>query len=770
MLKHSFIKFFNRENLHKHSLLIKDYAKTLILFLAVFLKLITGILIVVFSFVKVCLVFCYIALKLSLLHILKHFLLLFNSFKEKTSFIFVGVLGASYLTILKLMFLVKGLFFALFIFFKVILITLLIHVPLFIAKSVVYFSKSGGVLFVKLLYFIKATLHKTAILMLKTPSYIKYILLAFKLVLSYLYIRKKHKAFIWRTFKQIGSFLKSFTALMLKALKSTIMLLLEVIKLPFYVLRFIAFVIKDAFYFCKNIKLSDFKRFLILIRVIFIKIILFLVKEIKIILTKVKSMVFISYLVISAVLGKKFVEKKKESLFTRLLHLAFTVLVLVVGILAFYKQPSNFLKYSAKWQDSFSFLAVGSVASHAYENISVLSKTRHYTKNIEIKDGDALGLILVDNNIASADIAKIVSALNEIFSVEKVRVGWVLKLQLSSSLLYGGYNKLEKMHLPIDNSYNVVVSRNVNTDDYSILKEERVLSRHYLRKNIVVQTSLYEDAVKNNISPAIISQAIKILSWDIDFQREVGKGNELEIVYSCMFDQYDTELFCEDLVFLDFSSPNRHVNMFKYKSNYYLKDGTSARKSLLRTPIDGARLSSKFGPRRHPVLGYTKMHKGIDFAARTGTPIYAAGDGTVRVSGWSDTFGYNVMIKHNASVETRYAHMNKIHPNARTNKRVKQGDIIGYVGTTGRSTGPHLHYEMIVLGKQVNPLTISLPANDKIAGDDLGYFLDYVNNINHVRLKMPFSGKMNKQEFESFVPFDSFHAENNENKTENSPL
>ena len=161
--------------------------------------------------------------------------------------------------------------------------------------------------------------------------------------------------------------------------------------------------------------------------------------------------------------------------------------------------------------------------------------------------------------------------------------------------------------------------------------------------------------------------------------------------------------------------------------DYFGADGTSTRKTLMKTPIDGARISSGFGMRRHPVLGYTKMHKGMDFAASVGTPIYAAGDGKVEYAGRFSSYGNYVRISHNSKLKTAYAHMLRLA--VKVGARVKQGQIIGYVGTTGRSTGPHLHYEVMVNSKQVNPNSVDLPTGEQLVGKDLRRFKSFVNTV-----------------------------------------
>ena len=163
--------------------------------------------------------------------------------------------------------------------------------------------------------------------------------------------------------------------------------------------------------------------------------------------------------------------------------------------------------------------------------------------------------------------------------------------------------------------------------------------------------------------------------------------------------------------------------------DYFGPDGISIKRTLMKTPINGARMSSGYGKRKHPVLGYTKMHKGVDFAARTGTPIFAAGDGVIEKAGWFSSYGKYIRIRHNSQLKTAYAHMSKIRSNVKPGTRVTQGQVIGYVGTTGRSTGPHLHYEVIKNGRQVNPRSVNLPTGEELTGEEKAKFKTVVSDF-----------------------------------------
>ena len=251
-----------------------------------------------------------------------------------------------------------------------------------------------------------------------------------------------------------------------------------------------------------------------------------------------------------------------------------------------------------------------------------------------------------------------------------------------------------------------------------------------------IDNSLYLSADAMDVPDAVTVELIRIYSWAIDFQRDIRRGDKFEILY----EQYQTEdgQIVPNKGNIRYSTlllGDRPYSMYRYETldgrvDFFEPDGRSIRKALMKTPIDGARLSSGYGTRTHPVLGYKKMHKGLDFAAPRGTPIYAAGDGVIERMGPFSSYGNYVRIRHREGLKTAYAHMKGFKRGLRSGSRVKQGDVIGYVGTTGRSTGPHLHYEVHVNGAKVNPRTVKLPTGEKLKGQDLVAFKEMIGAVN----------------------------------------
>lgn len=235
-----------------------------------------------------------------------------------------------------------------------------------------------------------------------------------------------------------------------------------------------------------------------------------------------------------------------------------------------------------------------------------------------------------------------------------------------------------------------------------------------------IDSSLYKASKKAGMSDQVFNTFVQVLSFSVDFQREVKKGDHFEALFETKRDLISGKTkFGPELYYISMTLSGDLIEYFRHEHRdgtvgWYDRAGNSASRTLMRTPVNGARLSSGYGKRKHPILGYSKMHKGLDFAAPTGTPIMAAGSGIVEFSGWNGSYGKYVRIRHNSTYKTAYAHMSRIKPGITPGQRVKQGEIIAYIGSTGRSTGPHLHYEILVNDRKVNPLTVRLPAGKSI--------------------------------------------------------
>ena len=248
------------------------------------------------------------------------------------------------------------------------------------------------------------------------------------------------------------------------------------------------------------------------------------------------------------------------------------------------------------------------------------------------------------------------------------------------------------------------------------------------KKNVVVEgiitNNLYSSAVKSGMEPNIIVEFARIFGFEVDFQRDIRKGDRFVVMYERYLDDRRKKIKTGKILYANLNVNNQNIKLYRFgkKNNYDFYDnrGRSIRKALMKTPINGAKLSSSFGKRKHPILGFTKHHNGTDFAAPKGTPIMASGDGTIIKAGWCGAGGRCVRIRHNSSYTTGYGHMSKIA--TRTGRRVKQGQIIGYVGSTGQSTGPHLHYTVSYNKKFINSQKLKLPSGKILKGEQRKLF------------------------------------------------
>ena len=335
-----------------------------------------------------------------------------------------------------------------------------------------------------------------------------------------------------------------------------------------------------------------------------------------------------------------------------------------------------------------------------------------------IKNNDTIEKILKNFNIRNIDIKNISLKLRQkkLSSIYSGR-----KLSIIYKKLNDGGNTVINLLFPINNTNSIEVRR--SQDDFLI--KENILKLY--KKEVVVKNgiknNLYSAAIDAKIEPNIIIEFARIFGFEVDFQRDIRKEDWFEIYYEKFIDDNGKVRDTGKIIYASMFVNGGEINLynFKYKNNdleYYDIKGKSITKSLMKTPINGARLSSAFGMRKHPILGYNKMHRGTDFAAPSGTPIMASGTGTVTRARWCGGGGNCVKIKHNSTYETIYAHMKSFAKGIKEGRKVKQGQIIGYVGSTGLSTGPHLHYEVIVNGKKVNSQKLKLPSGKILKGEE----------------------------------------------------
>ena len=332
-----------------------------------------------------------------------------------------------------------------------------------------------------------------------------------------------------------------------------------------------------------------------------------------------------------------------------------------------------------------------------------------------IKNNDSIEKILKKYNIKQADIKNISNKLKQ-KELSNIYSGRELTLIFKNLEKKG--NTVVNLLFPINNTTSVEVRKVQN----NFIVKERIL-KLYKKETVVKNTikdNLYSSATEVGIEPNIIIEFARIFGFEVDFQRDIRKGDWFEIYYEKFEDDNKKIRDTGKIIYASMYVNNEEINLYNFEYNneeeYYDIKGKSITKSLMKTPINGARLSSSFGMRKHPILGYNKMHRGTDFAAPSGTPIMASGSGTVTRARWCGGGGNCVKIKHNSTYETIYAHMKAFAKGIKEGRKVKQGQTIGYVGSTGLSTGPHLHYEVIVNGKKVNSQKLKLPSGKILKG------------------------------------------------------
>jgi len=335
--------------------------------------------------------------------------------------------------------------------------------------------------------------------------------------------------------------------------------------------------------------------------------------------------------------------------------------------------------------------------------------------NYIIKNNDTIEKILRNFKIKNIDIKNISAKLKE-KKLSNIYSG--RKLSLIYKKLENNTNTVVNLIYPVSNTSSIEIRK---TQNNFVVKENilQLYKKEVVARNIITN-NLYSSAVNVDIEPNIIIEFARIYGFEVDFQRDIRKGDWFEILYEKFVDDNNKVRDTGKIIYASMYVNGEEINLYNFKYNkieeYYNIKGKSITKSLMKTPINGARLSSSFGMRKHPILGYNKMHRGTDFAAPSGTPIMASGSGTVTRARWCGGGGNCVKIKHNSTYETIYAHMKAFAKGIKEGRKVRQGQIIGYVGSTGMSTGPHLHYEVIVNGKKVNSQRLKLPSGKTLKG------------------------------------------------------
>ena len=364
------------------------------------------------------------------------------------------------------------------------------------------------------------------------------------------------------------------------------------------------------------------------------------------------------------------------------------------------------------------------------ENVYLKKSISYFFNNLEpkfkkiehkVQPGETFDNILKGYSVEEREISEIKKKLQKKVNLNKLNTNQKVKFVINQA-----NNIIKEFTFQLSTTEKIYLTRNTKTDQFNQKIIVTKLKKKILYKENVILQSLYKSAIEKKISANIIIEFARIYGFQIDFQRDIRKRDSFQILYEVFVDDNGKILENGNIIFanLRLTGENNELYFFDKKDSegHYDKNGKSIKKALMKTPINGARLSSPFGMRKHPIDGFNKMHRGTDFAAPMGTPIMASGDGVVKKAGWCGGGGNCVVIKHNSTYQTVYAHMSKFASGIRSGVRVKQGQTIGYVGSTGKSTGPHLHYEVIVNGKKINSQKLKLPSGKILKGDDRKVF------------------------------------------------
>jgi murein DD-endopeptidase MepM/ murein hydrolase activator NlpD len=333
-----------------------------------------------------------------------------------------------------------------------------------------------------------------------------------------------------------------------------------------------------------------------------------------------------------------------------------------------------------------------------------------------VKKGQSLNSILTDAGASQQEIFEISKVLKKFINLKTINTNQVFEI-----LTHKDTGEIIRLTINLDNINSLHVFK--KDKEFVANKIEKVLYKKTTLAEGMINSSMYQAAEKEKIDPEVIVNFAGIFGFEIDFQRDIRRGDIFQIVYDKYVDD-DGELQKNgDIIYAYMKNNGREIALYRFVDQkgipgYYRTNGKSIEKALMKTPINGARLSSTFGMRKHPILGYNKMHRGTDFAAPTGTPIMASGSGIIEQVGWNGAYGKYIRIKHNSKYKTAYAHLNGYARGIKKGAKVRQGQIIGYVGSTGRSTGPHLHYEVLVNGKRMNSQRLKLPSGRTLRGED----------------------------------------------------
>ena len=414
------------------------------------------------------------------------------------------------------------------------------------------------------------------------------------------------------------------------------------------------------------------------------------------------------------------------------------ILIAVFGVVASSIYKNSQYKQTQKIKGSLDNIYLKKSIQEITSNLD----PRFISKEYVSKTGDTYENIIDDLEINKKEKKIILDTILKEKSLDILRINQKFTFKIDNL----SDDKIFEFKIETDRKNEVLFTKSSNSNNFISKKIKKNFEKKLVYKETIITSSLYNSAINLGIKPNIIIEFARLYGFQVDFQRDIWKNDSFQIIYEEYVDDANKIVDTGEIIFANLNLQNLDLQLYKYeygknKIDYFDENGKSIKKTLMKTPINGARLSSSFGKRKHPILGYTKMHLGTDFAAPKGTPIMASGDGKVLKAGWCGGGGNCVKIKHNTTYQTVYAHMSKFGRGIKKGARVKQGQIIGYVGSTGLSTGPHLHYEVIENGKKINSQKLKLPSGKILKGEERKKF--EVNKIKIDVLKSNLISKVN---------------------------
>ena len=406
--------------------------------------------------------------------------------------------------------------------------------------------------------------------------------------------------------------------------------------------------------------------------------------------------------------------KKKINKNTEIVAL---ILVILTAIISTTYYNSNKEKIYTNYKNIINNVFFKKTINHIINNLEPKFKKINH----KISSGETFVGILGEYSISQSEIQEIVNRLSQKIDINKLNKDQKIELTIDQS-----NNLVTEFIFKVSNKEKIYLNRDTKTDKFNQKILVTKLEKNTVYKENIILNSLYKSAVEQKIPANIIIEFARVYGFQVDFQRDIRKQDSFQVMYEVFSDDNGKIVESGEILFanLKLSGEDNSLYYFDVKGSegHYDKNGKSVQKALMKTPINGARLSSPFGMRKHPIDGFNKMHRGTDFAAPMGTPIMASGNGLIKKAGWCGGGGNCVVIKHNSTYQTVYAHMSKFARGIRSGVRVKQGQTIGFVGSTGKSTGPHLHYEVIVNGKKINSQTLKLPSGKILKGEERKVF------------------------------------------------